>query len=158
MKKILVTQTSMPPYEEYIEEIKDIWESHWLTNMGPKHNMLESKLKDYLSKAKMVIINKYSTQQNCYCFSTKLGEYLAAAKPVVITNVGEAMNWLKNEESAYIVEAEDIEALADAIVSVFNHPDESRQIGIAGQEVCRQSFDYRNWSKPLVEFMNQLGK
>lgn len=49
MKKILVTQTSMPPYEEYIEEIKDIWESHWLTNMGPKHNMLESKLKDYLS-------------------------------------------------------------------------------------------------------------
>ena len=49
MKKILVTQTSMPPYEEYIEEIKDIWQSHWLTNMGPKHNMLESKLKDYLS-------------------------------------------------------------------------------------------------------------
>lgn len=49
MKKILVTQTSMPPYEEYIEEIKDIWESHWLTNMGPKHNLLESRLKDYLS-------------------------------------------------------------------------------------------------------------
>jgi len=49
MKKILVTQTSMPPYEEYIEEIKDIWESHWLTNMGPKHNLLENKLKDYLS-------------------------------------------------------------------------------------------------------------
>ncbi len=49
MKKILVTQTSMPPYEEYIEEIKDIWDSHWLTNMGPKHNLLESKLKDYLS-------------------------------------------------------------------------------------------------------------
>jgi len=39
----------MPPYEEYIEEIKDIWESHWLTNMGSKHNLLESKLKDYLS-------------------------------------------------------------------------------------------------------------
>ncbi len=49
MKKILVTQTSMPPYEEYIAEIKDIWESYWLTNMGPKHNLLESKLKNYLS-------------------------------------------------------------------------------------------------------------
>lgn len=48
MKKILVTQTSMPPYKEYINEIKDIWESHWLTNMGPKHNLLESKLKEYL--------------------------------------------------------------------------------------------------------------
>ena len=49
MKKILVTQTSMPPYEEYINEIKDIWESHWLTNMGPKHNLLEAQLKEYLS-------------------------------------------------------------------------------------------------------------
>lgn len=49
MKRILVTQTSMPPFEEYVEEIRDIWESHWLTNMGPKHNLLESKLKDYLS-------------------------------------------------------------------------------------------------------------
>ncbi len=47
MKRINVTQTSMPPYEEYIEEIKDIWESHWLTNMGPKHNLLEKQLKDY---------------------------------------------------------------------------------------------------------------
>ena len=49
MKRILVTQTSMPPYEEYINEIKDIWESHWLTNMGPKHNLLECQLKEDLS-------------------------------------------------------------------------------------------------------------
>lgn len=48
MEKILVTRTSMPPYEEYINEIKDIWESHWLTNMGPKHNQLENELKNYL--------------------------------------------------------------------------------------------------------------
>lgn len=46
--KILVTQSSMPPIEEYIEEIKDIWDSHWLTNMGPKHECLKEKLKEYL--------------------------------------------------------------------------------------------------------------
>ena len=45
--KILVTQSSMPSYEEYIEEIKDIWESHWLTNMGSKYNRLEKELKKY---------------------------------------------------------------------------------------------------------------
>ena len=48
MKKILVTQSSMPMFEEYIEEIRDIWDSHWLTNMGPKHNLLEKELKNYL--------------------------------------------------------------------------------------------------------------
>ncbi|GAB2027627.1 DegT/DnrJ/EryC1/StrS family aminotransferase [Lactovum odontotermitis] len=38
----------MPSLEEYVEEIKDIWESHWLTNMGVKHQELEKKLKERL--------------------------------------------------------------------------------------------------------------
>ena len=48
MNKILVTCSSMPKLNEYIGEIKDIWESHHLTNMGPKHNQLLAKLKEYL--------------------------------------------------------------------------------------------------------------
>ena len=47
-KRILVTQSSMPPYEEYVEAIKPLWDSHWLTNMGIYHKELEEKLKDYL--------------------------------------------------------------------------------------------------------------
>lgn len=48
MDKILVTRSSMPPYEEYIEAIKPLWDSHWLTNMGHYHQELESQLKGYL--------------------------------------------------------------------------------------------------------------
>lgn len=47
-KHIQVTQSSMPRIEEYIEEIKDLWESKWLTNMGSKHKALESQLLEYL--------------------------------------------------------------------------------------------------------------
>ena len=47
-KKILVTRSSMPSYEEYIEAIKPLWDSHWLTNMGQYHRELESELKCYL--------------------------------------------------------------------------------------------------------------
>lgn len=46
--KIFVTRSSMPPIEEYFNEIKDIWESHWLTNMGPKHDLFQDRLKEYL--------------------------------------------------------------------------------------------------------------
>ena len=45
---INVTRSSMPPFEEYTEEIKDIWQSHWLTNMGVKHQKLQAELKEYL--------------------------------------------------------------------------------------------------------------
>lgn len=48
MNKILVTQSSMPSYEEYCNEIRDLWDSHWLTNMGAKHQQLEKELESFL--------------------------------------------------------------------------------------------------------------
>ncbi len=45
---IQVTRSSMPDYEEYIDEIKDIWDTHWMTNMGSKHRELRDKLRVYL--------------------------------------------------------------------------------------------------------------
>lgn len=48
MKPIQVTKSSMPKIEEYIEEIRDLWDSHWLTNMGIKHKQLETELLKYL--------------------------------------------------------------------------------------------------------------
>lgn len=48
MDKILVTRSSMPEFDEYIEEIRTLWDSHWLTNMGEKHQKLQSLLEEYL--------------------------------------------------------------------------------------------------------------
>lgn len=140
------------------DEIKRLIAQYHLENKLQFTGYLSNEdLKDFLSKASMVIINKYRNQQNEHCFSTKLGEYLAATKPVVITNVGEAMNWLESGKNAYVVEPENTNALADAIVQVFSNPDDALQIANAGQELCRRSFDYRVWSKPLVDFMKRLG-
>lgn len=47
MSRILVTRSSMPSYEEYCEEIKELWDTHWLTNMGVKHKQLQKELEDY---------------------------------------------------------------------------------------------------------------
>ena len=48
MSDILVTRSSMPSMEEYIEEIRSIWDSHWLTNMGEKHKALQAELQKYM--------------------------------------------------------------------------------------------------------------
>lgn len=52
-EKILVTQSSMPDVNEYVEEIRSIWDTHWLTNMGPKHNQLMQMLTQYLQVENM---------------------------------------------------------------------------------------------------------
>lgn len=47
-RRVLVTRSSMPPFEEYCSEIKELWESRWLTNMGTKHKQFEEMLEAYL--------------------------------------------------------------------------------------------------------------
>ncbi len=45
---ILVTRSSMPELDEYMNEIKEMWVSHWLTNMGPKHKQFQAELCTYM--------------------------------------------------------------------------------------------------------------
>lgn len=45
---IYVTRSSLPSLKEYVEEIKPIFESHHLTNMGPIYKKFQYQLKDYL--------------------------------------------------------------------------------------------------------------
>ena len=47
-KRINVTRSSMPTYEEYCEEIKELWDSRWLSNRGAKHKLFEEQLQKYL--------------------------------------------------------------------------------------------------------------
>ncbi len=46
--RISIIRSSMPPLEEYVDEIRSIWENTWLTNNGPKHVELKEKLRQYL--------------------------------------------------------------------------------------------------------------
>ena len=47
-KKIFVTQPLLPNIDDVQTQLKEIWESKWLTNMGKKHNELESCLTNIL--------------------------------------------------------------------------------------------------------------
>lgn len=52
---ILVTRSSMPTFEEYCDEIKELWDTHWLTNMGVKHKELQVELESYLGVPHVVL-------------------------------------------------------------------------------------------------------
>lgn len=56
MDKIQVTKSSMPKYEEYINMIKPLWDSCWITNMGEYHQKLEEELKEYLNVSNVSLV------------------------------------------------------------------------------------------------------
>ncbi|MEZ5730167.1 MAG: DegT/DnrJ/EryC1/StrS family aminotransferase [Burkholderiaceae bacterium] len=47
-KPVFVTQPSLPPLEEFVPYLKEIWDSKVLTNGGPMHQQLERALCQYL--------------------------------------------------------------------------------------------------------------
>ena len=47
MSTINVTRSSLPPFEEFCDEIRQMWDSRWLTNMGAKHKQLQAQLESY---------------------------------------------------------------------------------------------------------------
>lgn len=48
MKNIYVTQPNLPPLEEFIPYLEEIWDKKILTNAGPFHQKLEEELATYL--------------------------------------------------------------------------------------------------------------
>lgn len=77
--RIMVTKSSLPPFEEYVEEIKEMWDTHWLTNMGPKHYRLQKELKNYLQVSNIELLTnghmalELSLQALTSCYGNKLG-------------------------------------------------------------------------------------
>lgn len=71
---ILVTRSSMPPYEEYCEEIRSLWDSRILTNRGVKHKQLEKMLQDYLNVEHMMLFVNGHAALECVLETMELGK------------------------------------------------------------------------------------
>lgn len=64
-KRILVTKSSMPSFEEFCEEIAPLWDSHWLTNMGEEHKKLEAALKERLGVGNLALFTNGHNALEC---------------------------------------------------------------------------------------------
>ena len=112
-------------------------------------------LRKYQKNCFLTIINKYDTQQNRYCFSTKLSEYLSFSRPVITTTVGEANSYLKDRVNAFIVEPHKPELIADKIVYAFSHPEEVEKMGKEGHKLTKKEFDCVYQTRRIIDNLKQ---
>ena len=112
-------------------------------------------LRKYQKNCFLTIINKYDTQQNRYCFSTKLSEYLSFSRPVITTTVGEANNYLKEGVNAFIVEPHKPELIAEKITYAVNHPEEAEKMGMEGHKLTLKEFDCVYQARRIINNLKQ---
>ena len=73
-------------------------------------------------------------------FGIAILEAMAAGKPVVATSVGGIPEFVKHDETGFLVPPGDAIALAGALMKVLQDPSRARQMGIKGQEQVKDKF------------------
>ncbi|WKY46925.1 DegT/DnrJ/EryC1/StrS family aminotransferase [Eubacteriaceae bacterium ES3] len=116
-KRINVTRSSMPEFEEYIEEIRSLWDSHWLTNMGEKHEKFSACLRSYLSVPYVSLFTNGHLALECILAALELeGEAITTPYTFASTTHAVIRNGLVpvfcdiNEED-YTIDVKQIESL-----------------------------------------------
>lgn len=73
-------------------------------------------------------------------FSNSILEYMAAGKPVVATAVGGAAEAIVENETGFLVESNDHEALADRLIRLLNNRQEAERMGRQARQVAAEKF------------------
>ena len=107
----------MPPYEEFIEEIRPLWDSAWLTNMGEFHERLEHELIEYLGVDDLLLfVNGHSALEMVIQAFELTGEVITtpfsfASTTHAISRNGCTPVFCDIREEDYTIDPEKIEAL-----------------------------------------------
>lgn len=116
-KRINVTRSSIPSFENYVERIRPLWDSVWLTNMGKLHQELENKLKEYLEVENLsLFVNGHMALEMCLQAMNLKGEVITTPFTFASTTHAIVRNGLKPvfcdiREDDYTIDADKIEAL-----------------------------------------------
>ena len=140
-KVIPVIRSSMPEFDEYVEMIRPLWESRWLSNMGKNHEELTVKLRDYLKVNELLLfVNGHMALELCLQAMGLTGEVITTPFTFASTTHAIVRNGLKPvfcdiKEDDYTMDPDKIEALitpktsAIVPVHVYGMPCDVEKIG-----------------------------
>lgn len=115
----------------------------------PNHLLISEMRKYHL----LILPRPYSLQIN-YGFSTKLSEYLISGVPVLVTNVSDNGMYIIDGINGYIVPADKTNLMESKIRNIITYyNDNVESIVKNAYETVYQSFDYRNYSTYLNDFL-----
>lgn len=107
-----------------------------------------------LKESAILALARPDNIQAQFGFPTKLGEYLMTGRPVVLTNVGDISIFLKDKQSAMVVNAGDYEAFAERIIWCMNNPEKAEKIGKEGEKIALKEFNYSSETQKIINYLS----
>ncbi|WP_331482335.1 glycosyltransferase [[Clostridium] symbiosum] len=117
--------------------------------------MSYKKMAAYLSKSDLTVNSV--VKKSAASIITKIGDYLAAAKPMINTcSSHEFQNKVEHDRFGINVEAENVRALTDAIIYLYENKELCREFRKNARQVAERDFDRKNSYKEIVNLINDL--
>jgi glycosyltransferase involved in cell wall biosynthesis len=152
VKLVLVGTTEiaeMEAFKVYTQQ-QNITEDVFFSGMLDRN-----EIPGFLKSAEVLVLSRPDNLQASGGFPTKLGEYLASGKPVVVTKVGDIPNYLNHEKDSLLCEPGNIQDIANNIISVLENPSQFISMGVSGQRLAIDKFDYRQTAYELEIFLTK---
>lgn len=135
---------------QLIKEL-NIDEQATLLNLLPRQEITK-----YITHANLLVMVRRKDVLSQASFPSKLSEFLATANPVVAVKVGEVPSYLTDNENAFLVEPEDMTALADKLDFVLTNYEHAQRVGQKGHELTTSVFSYHYQVQRLMGFIESL--
>ncbi len=141
----------------YINFLKDI-----INNLNINKNvqiigeLKKNELIKYLKNAKILALAKENDYLQSGGFSSKVIEYLYTGNPVVLTDLGITTSYLKDKETAFFAEPNNIDSFANVLIFVLENYDFAVKVGKSGQQFALKYFDYITHTKRIINFIDSL--
>jgi L-malate glycosyltransferase len=89
-------------------------------------------------------------------FANAVLEYMAAGLPVVATDVGGLKEAVAEDETGFLVESGDHEAMADRIIQLLKDPQRAKEMGARGKTVAEGCFAAEHHLRNTLELYDEL--
>jgi glycosyltransferase involved in cell wall biosynthesis len=139
---------------------KEIVDLIALLKIGEKVEFLEYMQRDeilnYITHARVLVMVRSNNLEAMASYPSKLTEYVATAKPVITVNVGEISDYYSDGVNAWVVEPENVDALAEKLDYVLNNYETALKVSAKGKELIMTTFNYNFQAKRMIEFVTSL--
>ena len=85
---------------------------------------------------------------------SKIFPILASGKPVIYSGAGEGARLIADGGCGIVTPPEDVDALADAICRVLEHPEQAAEMGRRGRQLAVECF---SWTALVGDWMREVG-
>lgn len=110
----------------------------------------------YIIHAHILVMVRSNNLEAKASYPSKLSEFLASSRPVITVNVGEIPLYITDGVNAFLVEPENVDALAKKIEYVLSNYELAKKVGLKGKELTTTVFNYNYQAKRMLEYIDSL--